>query len=274
MSLARRNFYKKLQAQGRLPWSSVPKQVLEDHFWQRLTTREVPIVELRRSGGGQVVQVVAPCQYKQLVERIYPGGDRCWKPGQLDPVESSLYLRNSHLATRKSARIVFLRAEAVVQFNGQAVDLTYPSQAYGFFGGQLQGLTAERLCLVEHLDCFFNFERLLADHVLLFSYGKPGKRLFEALQAQDICFAPDYDLEGLERYLACKACHPHTRLYMPEEYQDFFQHYSRSLEGKQPISKYKRVQASQEEVVVKIRDQVIKTGKFLEQQVLFKPDAL
>ena len=76
----------------------------------------------------------------------------------------------------------------------------------------------------------------------------------------------DYDLIGLGEYLRVKETFPHATLYIPENFTALFEKYAAPLPEKQVAAG--KVKDSTEKIVVEIREMVLKSNRFLEQEIL------
>jgi len=92
------------------------------------------------------------------------------------------------------------------------------------------------------------------------------------LNVKHILVVSDYDYVGLNEYLKCKELFSNTKFYIPDNYNSLFETYSRPLKTKskqgQNLTYYPRVEKSTDEIVVYIREQVKRTQRFLEQEIL------
>ena len=83
---------------------------------------------------------------------------------------------------------------------------------------------------------------------------------------------PDYDFKGLHNYLLVKSVFANAKLFVPNNYETLLQTKSRTIKTKQGRTQQpsKQVLDCEEEIVVKIRTDIFKTGHFVEQQAVFK----
>ena len=76
----------------------------------------------------------------------------------------------------------------------------------------------------------------------------------------------DYDFNGLDEYLRLKSVYENATLFIPKNFNDLFDNYSKVIDGKQQQSK--KVAQSKLKEVITIRELVSKTNRFLEQEIL------
>jgi enoyl-CoA hydratase/carnithine racemase len=91
-------------------------------------------------------------------------------------------------------------------------------------------------------------------------------------KAKEILVFPDYDFKGLHNYLLVKSVFPNTQLFVPNNYETLLESKSRTIKTKQGRTQQpsKTVLECEEEIVVKIKTDIFKTGHFVEQQAIFK----
>lgn len=174
--------------------------------------------------------------------------------------------RNSKVEKTISSHIFLLRGYTHVEVNHQSVDLQMMNETFGVFSCDSKIIAAQKICLVENLDIFFIADRLFGlDYVYVHKYGRIGKQSIQYIQSDELLVFVDYDYNGLDEYLRIKACQPHATLYVPENYEELFLRYSKSLENNQAKMSH-RLKNTTDELVIKIRDSVTKANRFLEQQ--------
>ena len=77
----------------------------------------------------------------------------------------------------------------------------------------------------------------------------------------------DYDFNGLDEYLRIKEVFTNAELYLPTNYSELFEKHSASLKGNK-AKMSNAVKNSKDSIVMKIREQVARTNRFLEQEIL------
>lgn len=184
-------------------------------------------------------------------------------------------LRNTKAGKRESQNVILLRGYKKIIINGIDVDLNSYTVKFETFSAVLKELCTDKICLVENLDSYLLADQVLGnDYVFVHTYGGMGKSTISKFIAKEILIFPDYDFKGLDNYLLVKSIFPETELFIPKNYNILFEKKSRTIKTRQGREQQpsKRVLESVDEVVVKIRTDIFKHKRFLEQQALFKND--
>lgn len=116
-------------------------------------------------------------------------------------------------------------------------------------------------------------EQVIApDYVFIHTYGRIGKSTIVKIQAKDVLVFPDYDFVGLKDYLLVKSIFSDAKLFVPDNYEILFANKSKDIKTKQGREQQpsRRVLESNEEIVVKIRTDIFRDRRYLEQQALFR----
>lgn len=179
---------------------------------------------------------------------------------------------DSKARARISQGVCLLRGWHLVQINGDKVDLDKMTRRFGLFATVLQSLEFKRVCIVENLDCFRQAEGVVGtDWLLLHSYGRVGREWLQKVACHEMLVFSDYDFVGLDEFLRVCEVFPEAQFFLPENYEELWRKYAKPLkkrnDGEQIASR--RVMGSQHPAVISIREQLLRTGKFLEQQALF-----
>jgi len=181
--------------------------------------------------------------------------------------------KDSKARKRPSNKVVFLRGKQKLYVNGEYLDLAYHTKYFDLFSVKLKSVSTEKICIVENLDTFLIAEEIISsDYLFLHSYGRLGKELLKSIQTKEILVFSDYDYTGLKEYLLVKSVFETAGFYLPENYDDIFIQLAKPLKKKNGGAQKptKAILESDNEIVIKIREQLLKTGKFLEQQALFE----
>jgi len=181
--------------------------------------------------------------------------------------------RNTKAGKRESQNVILIRGQETVLLNGIETDLNKYTDIYGTFSATLKSLEAKKVCFVENLDSYLLAEQvIMKGFVFIHTYGGIGKSVVNKINAKEILVFPDYDFKGLHNFLLVKSVFPNTKLFIPNNYENLFETRSRTIKTKQGREQQpsKQVLESQEEIVVKIRTDIFKHKKFLEQQAVFK----
>jgi hypothetical protein len=91
------------------------------------------------------------------------------------------------------------------------------------------------------------------------------------ISAEAILVFPDYDFKGLHSYLLVKGVLPKTELYVPNNYDTLFETKSRTIKTRQGREQQpsKQVLESKEDIVIRIRTDIFRNKRYLEQQAIF-----
>jgi len=112
-----------------------------------------------------------------------------------------------------------------------------------------------------------SYKLISYDFLFIHKYGRIGINSLSIFNANEILVFVDYDFNGLDEYLRIKSVFTNALLYVPPNYDELFSKYSKTLKGNKATMS-KNVQLSNDDIVVKIREQVARNNRFLEQEVL------
>lgn len=261
-------FYYRLKQAGELPSSQVGKSIYRSDLFEQFLHSNV--LQLQRKGRGKVIRIQKESSYDKFLAAECPKGKPPTDKYKPNAIKSNAFFRSSKTDRGKCEDpIVFFKGSQPVEINGQTVDLAYYTQHFGAFAAKVDSLSVEKLCFVENKDVFLRAHEVISsDYTFIHPYGRiSGRFLDKKIALKEMFVFPDYDLVGLDEYLTCQEKFPQTRLYMPDNYDTLFQARSTQLKH----SKQKptaRVLSSKDPLVVKIREQVTSTSRFLEQQAL------
>ena len=267
-------FLRTLYIKGEVPASrQVPKSLAS----QLENLQYAKIIVLQRAGRGKKYVVQQPQDFEEWLlhnaeEVLYERKieDNPW-------AESIANKKDSKKAkSDKEYTLVFLKGNCHAQINGKQVDVQALSNTWGCFGLPLKNLEVSKVCFVENYNGAFDriatFLRAPYEQGYLFihAYGRIGKKFLQKIKAEQVLFAPDYDYIGLDEYLKCKEILVQTQLYIPEYYETLYQKYSTSLqkESKKGQIPTTRVLQSKDPVIIRIREDLVRHRRFLEQQAI------
>lgn len=180
--------------------------------------------------------------------------------------------RNTKAGKRTSQNVILVRGFKNVIINSEVVELEKLTNLFGTFSAQVNKLETDKICIVENLDSFLLTEKVInRDFVFVHTYGGLGKSVLNKFKAKEILIFPDYDYKGLQNYLMVKKVFPDAEIFIPNDYEELFKMYSRTIKTKQGREQNpsKEVKESVDENVIKIRTDIYKSKRFLEQQALF-----
>ena len=255
------NIYKKLSVDGSISKSVISKSVFKSNSFQNLLDAE--ILEITKVGRGLKVIVNKKTDFGNFFKTNFPNEvTNKSKAGNIKKY------RNSKGTSIKLPPIFMLRGFKTFVINEQQVDLKMNTTKFGLFSVIPKSILADKICFVENLESFLNAEKLLGiDYLYAHKYGRIGKKSISKIQAKEVLVFVDYDFNGLDEFLRIKEVFANAKLYMPENYDELFNDYSFNLsENKAKMSK--KVINSKDPIVIKIREQVARSNRFLEQEIL------
>jgi hypothetical protein len=154
-----------------------------------------------------------------------------------------------------------------IVLNGENIDLSRYTNSFGLFSVKEPIIKTDKICFVENLDSFLHAEQLFGDgFIFLHKYGRIGIDSLKNISANQILVFVDYDFNGLDEYLRIKSVCNNATLFVPDNFNDLFENYSKAIDGNQQQSE--RLASSVLTEVVRIRELVSKTNRFLEQEIL------
>jgi hypothetical protein len=267
MTIIDRNFLQKLKTE-KINCSAIPETVRKANYFQNLLESKVIILEGNWKRGSIKLDENERVYLDTFLKNNFPNE----VTQEIDRVNNIKALRNSKGRGTESNTIVFLRGNQVAKINGLEVDLAFHTQKFGVFSVVLENLLCDKICFVENLYAFLNVEKVIIEnYVFVHTYGRVGKKLLDKIQTKEVLIFSDYDFVGLDEYLKFKEKFGKTTFFVSENYDFLFDTYSRPLKDAKKETSQKpteRVQNTNDEIVIKIRNQVFQTQHFLEQEIL------
>jgi hypothetical protein len=263
-----RNFIQRLLIEGKIAVSSIADSIKLTGDFETLINAGFIQHHPAITGGGSIHVKNKDALEKYFLSK-FPGEGA----NTFTAISNVNEFRNSKAAKRESQNIILLRGYHNVSLNGIEVDLKTYTQTFGTFSAVLKTLDTPMICFVENLDCYLLAEKVLGhDYVFIHTYGGLGKGVVRKMKANKILVFPDYDYKGLHNYLLVKSVFKETELFIPHDYDTMFKGKSRTIKTKDGREQQpsKLVMESSEETVVKIRTEIFKEKKYLEQQAIFK----
>jgi hypothetical protein len=263
-----KNFVKKILTEGKVRASSIPGSIKKSGDFNTLINGGFIEHLIATTGGGSFHLKNKPALKKYFSDKFPDDNESSFTA--IGNVNS---LRNTKAGKRESQSVVLIRGQKKVLLNNVETDLAKFTGTYGTFSAVLRCLKTDKVCFVENLDSYFLAEQVISnDYVFIHTYGGMGKSVIGKVEAQEILIFPDYDFKGLHNYLMVKSIFENCKLYVPDNYQILFETKSRTIKTRQGREQQpsKQVLESVEEIVIKIKADIFKYKKFLEQQALFK----
>lgn len=241
--------------------SVIPKSVWNSVNFQNLLRAE--ILESLKIGRGFKIEVSKESEFEKFFRTSFPEQNVSKsKSGNIRK------FRNSKATKIDNNPIFLLRGFNPVQINNQFIDIKKQTLDFGLFSVIPNSIIADKICFVENLETFLNAEKLLGNkHLYLHKYGRIGKESISMIAAKEVLVFVDYDFNGLDEYLRIKEVFTNAELYMPKNYDELFDKHSASLKGNKARMS-NPVKNSDDSLVIQIREQVARTNRFLEQEIL------
>lgn len=201
------------------------------------------IVEIRRSGGGERIEVLRASEFEAWVRSTYPAFDgQLTVPDGASRAAALAFRRNTKSAgAGVASSIVHLRAlgsvALIVDLDGRPFPVGELTEAYGvaacLIADDSRMRASGRVVVVENLECFLRVESILPSATLsVFSGGRLSERLIGFLtrstfDAPPIVHLPDYDPVGLSDYLRLRAAlSDRVALWVPDDLEERFHRFS------------------------------------------------
>ncbi len=241
--------------------SAIPKTVLQSDGFKNLVNAE--ILQISKLGRGFKIEVCKEIEFEQFFNTYFPETNTSEsKSGNIKKY------RSSKASKVESSPVFLLRGFSSYQINDEKVDLEKYTSNFGLFSVIPNSVIAEKICFVENKETFLNAEKLLGkDYLFIHKYGRIGKESIVMMKAKEVLVFVDYDFNGLDEYLRVKSVFENAKLYVPSNYDELLVKYSNSLKNNK-AKMSEAVKLSNEEIVIKVREQVTRTNKFLEQELL------
>jgi len=253
--------YKLLFESKAVSKSAIPKSVLQSDIFQNLLRAE--ILESLKLGRGFKIEVSKEDEFEKFFKTSFPEQHVSKsKSGNIKKY------RNSKATKIDNNPIFLFRGFNSFQINKQLVDIEKHTREFGLFSVIPNSIIANKICFVENLETFLNAEKLLGNEYLFtHKYGRIGKESISMINAKEVLVFVDYDFNGLDEYLRIKEVFTNAELYIPNNYKELFNKHSASLKGNK-AKMSNAVKNSKDSLVVRIREQVARTNRFLEQEIL------
>jgi 5S rRNA maturation endonuclease (ribonuclease M5) len=253
--------YKLLFESKTVSKSVIPKSVFQSDIFQNLLRAE--ILESFKLGRGFKIEVSKENEFKKFFKTSFPEQHVSKsKSGNIKKY------RNSKATKIDNNPIFLFRGFNTFQINNQLVDIEKHTRNFGLFSVIPNSIIVNKICFVENLETFLNAEKLLdKEYLFTHKYGRIGKESISMINAKEVLVFVDYDFNGLDEYLRIKEVFTNAELYLPTNYNELFNKHSASLKGNK-AKMSNSVKNSKDPLVIKIREQVARTNRFLEQEIL------
>jgi hypothetical protein len=263
-----KNFVKKILNEGKISASQVGNSIKRTSDFNILINGGFIEHSPAKTGGGNFYT-----KNKEALEKYFADKFPNENENVFTAIGNVNSLRNTKAGKRESQNVILIRGQETVLLNGIETDLKKYTDAYGTFSATVKTLETNKVCFVENLDSYLLAEQVIKNgYVFIHTYGGIGKSVVSKTKAKEILVFPDYDFKGLHNYLLVKSVFANTQLFVPNNYETLLETRSRTIKTKQGRIQQpsKRVLECEEEIVIKIRADIFKTGHFVEQQAIFK----
>jgi len=253
-------FYSELRNRS-ISVNDVPKSVKKSLHYQNLFAAKT--LDTEKSGRGSKIIIKNIPSFESFFSKYFSEDEIT----AITKSSNIKKLRDSKARKTKSPSIFFFRGFTNIKLNEENLELSKYTNLFGLFSVQQPIIQTDKICFVENLDSFLKAEKLFGnDFIYLHKYGRIGAESLKEISATEILVFVDYDFNGLDEYLRIKSVYENAILFIPENFDKLFENYSKVINGKQQQSE--RVAQSKLKEVIRIRELVAKTNRFLEQEIL------
>jgi hypothetical protein len=253
-------FYSELRNRS-ISVNDVPKSVKKSLHYQNLFAAKT--LDTEKSGRGSRIIIKNFKSFEAFFAKHFSEDNS----SVITKASNIKKLRDSKARKTKTTSIFFVRGFKNIKLNNQNLDLGYFTNSFGLFSVQQPSIQTDKICFIENLYSFLKAEKLFGNNfIYLHKYGRIGIDSLKGITANEILVFVDYDFNGLDEYLRIKSVYKNALLFIPENFDELFESYSKVIDGKQQQSE--KVAQSRLKEVIKIRELVSKTSRFLEQEIL------
>ena len=258
------NFYQGLLEMNVVNQSSIPKSIINSHEFKQLLGSNILCDE--KSGKGRKYFIKNHESYKQWLSRKSNFVEEAVET----KFQSVGKYRDSKAVKINQTAFYFLRGTGELRIQNELINLSYFTTHFGAFLSPSLSIECANVCVVENKESFLMAEKLFeGDWVFIHKYGRWGRQDFKGLEVEQLVVFSDYDLVGLNEYLEIKEAKELAQLYVPGNFDELFEKYSRGTDKLLGQNMTEKVKLSIEPEVIRIRELVIRRNRFLEQEALF-----
>jgi len=255
--------YNLLKEQKELSISKIPKSVFNSNIFQSLLSSNILLKDKKGKGFIVSINKDKKKQFDDFFIKNFP--EDSFSKSKSSNIKK---YRDSKASQIKNEPIFLVRGFKKALINNKELDVKHFTKTFGLFAIKNPIINADKVCFVENLDTFLKAEMVLGDDYIYFhKYGRIGKDSIRKINANEYFVFVDYDFNGLDEYLRIKSIYPNTNLFVPNNFNELYEKFSKTLKGNKAKMTI-RVKNSQLPEVVKIRELVLKNNKFLEQEIL------
>jgi len=254
--------YKNLLENNSVSLGNIPKSVINSDIFKGLLNAN--ILEIVKAGRGRKIAIIKESKFKAFFKNSFPEDN----VSQTKSGNIKKYRDSKAASKTEKFHTFFLRGFTEVKINNKIVDLKYHTTNFGVFAFSNSNIECNKVCFVENLETFMKAEKLLGnDYLFVHKYGRIGLNSLSFFKAKKYLVFVDFDFNGLDEYLRIKKVFNEAIFYLPKNYDNAFNKYSKTLKGNK-AKMSNAVKQSEDKIVIKVREQVSKTNKFLEQEYL------
>lgn len=260
------NFLMKLRT-GKVPCSSVPKSVRGQSYFENLIKDKIIIVEGNWYRGSVLINE----KEREYFEDFFNNHFGDVSEHEINKATNIKVFHDSKARKTESPGIYFIRGNQKIILNDKPIELKEVTKDFGQLAPIKQVLECDKLCFIENLYFYLNAEKIIPqEFVFLHPYGRLGDTILNCLNAKEVLVASDYDFVGLDEFLKIKQKFHNASFFIPDNFDELFDQYAKPLKNKKGTHQTpsKRVLESKNETVIKIRNKIFETQKFLEQEIL------
>jgi len=257
------NFYSSIKKQINIKKSDVPNIVAKSSTFKNLLDSK--ILEKVKRGRGFNYIISKTDSFNNFYNHAFPNPNTIIS----NEIDNQLKFKNTKATRVQKERVIFIRGSQNIFVNESPVNLSEITHKFGLFSAVLQSLKADKICFVENLQPFLEAENLLGDqYTYIHFYGRlPKKDVLKTIQCEEYLHFGDYDFTGLNEFLRASEIYKKSSIHMPHNFNFIFEKYAQ--ERKKKDTQFKNIVESKNKDVITIREKILNSNCFLEQQILF-----
>lgn len=260
MSKIEFDFYTKLKNNNKIK-KPIPAIVKKSSIFKSLVNSK--IIEPIQRGKGYV-EILEQNSFNKFYFQQYPNPNIEIKT----EVDNQKKYRDTKATPIVKDRVIFIRGFKNIIVNDKKINLNQITNEHQLFSTIFKSMKTQKICFVENLQPFLNAEKLLGeDFVYIHFYGRfPKKDILRNIECEEYLHFGDYDSVGLSEYLKASEVYHNCKLFIPDNFEYLSKEYSKKRKAKDTT--HKNVKVSLKTEIIKIREQLETTGKYLEQQII------
>ena len=260
MSKIEFDFYTKLKNDNKVK-KPIPDIIRKSSIFKSLVNSK--IIEPIQRGKGYI-EILKHKSFNEFYCKKFPNPNIDVKT----EIDNQKKFRDTKATPIHKNRIIFIRGFKDIIVNDKEISLKEITQEHQLFSTVLKNIKTQKICFVENLQPFLNVEKLLGkDFVYIHFYGRfPKIDILKNIECEEYLHFGDYDSVGLSEYLKASEVYYNCKLFIPDNFEYLSKEYSKKRKEKDTI--HKNVKISLKTDIIKIREQLETTGKYLEQQII------